>query len=89
MALGADGPSVVAMMLRQGLVLVGMGLAGGLAVSLAATRVMATLLYGVEPTDPATLGAVLALLGVTAAVACYVPARRATSVDPVTSLRTE
>ncbi len=89
MALGAGAPDVLRMMLRHGLVVVGLGLGAGLAASLVATRVLTSLLYGVEPTDPGTLAAVMALLGGVALVACYIPARRATTVDPVTSLRAE
>ena len=89
MALGAGAPDVLGMMLRQGLAVVGAGLVVGLLASLLATRALATLLYGVEPTDPGTLASVVALLGAVALLACYVPARRATSVDPVSSLRAE
>ena len=89
MALGAGTPDVLRMMLRHGLVIVGLGLGAGLVASLVATRVLSSLLYGVEPTDPGTLVAVVALLGGAALAACYIPARRATAVDPVTSLRTE
>ena len=89
MALGAGAPDVVRMMLRQGLRVVGAGLIVGLSTSLVATRALSTLLYGVAPTDPGTLGSVVALLGGVAALACYVPARRASSVDPVDSLRAE
>jgi predicted permease len=89
MALGADAPDVLGLMLRQGLAVVALGLLGGLAVALLATRAMTSMLYGVEPTDPATLASVVALLGTVAAAACYIPARRATAVDPVESLRAE
>ena len=89
MALGAGAPDVLRMMLRHGLVVVGLGLGVGLTASLVATRVLTSLLYGVEPTDPGTLAAVIALLGGVALAACYIPARRATAVDPVTSLRAE
>jgi len=71
------------------LLLAAVGLAAGVVLALVATRAMATFLYGVEPTDPATLVSVVALLAAVATVACWVPARRATSVDPVSSLRTE
>ena len=89
MALGAAGGDVLSLMLRQGLGVVAAGLAGGLVLALLATRAMTAFLYGVEPSDPATLVAVVALLSAVAALACYVPARRATTVDPVTSLRAE
>lgn len=89
MALGAGPGDVLSMMLRQGLGVVGLGLVLGLAGALAATRVMESLLYGVAPTDPATFAGVVGLLGAVAAAACYVPARRATAVDPVRSLRAE
>ena len=89
MALGADAPNVLGMMLKQGLAIVAVGLGIGLLGSLAAARALESLLYGVEPTDPGTLVAVSALLGAVAMVACYVPARRATALDPVSSLRSE
>jgi len=89
MALGAAGADVLRMMLRHGLVVIGLGLAAGLGAALLATRALTSLLYGVEPTDPATLVSVVALLGGIAVVACYLPARRATTVDPVSSLRVE
>jgi predicted permease len=89
LALGADGPAVLALMLREGLAVVVLGLLSGLVAALLATRAMSTLLSGVAPNDPATLGTVVALLGVVAVAACYIPARRATRVDPVRSLRAE
>ena len=89
MALGARSADVLGMMLRHGLAVVGVGLLAGLAVALLATRALGTLLYGVEPTDPATLAAVVALLAGVATAACYIPARRATAVDPVRSLRAD
>ncbi len=88
-ALGAGAPDVLRMMLRQGLVVVALGLLIGLGVALVATRALSSLLYGVEPTDPGTLASVMAVLGIVALVACYVPARRATAVDPVRSLRSD
>jgi putative ABC transport system permease protein len=89
LALGARGSDVVGMMLRQALGVVTLGLAAGVLASLVATRALASLLFGVEPSDPATLASVVALLGGVALAACYVPARRATTVDPVTSLKSE
>lgn len=88
-ALGAATPDVLILVLRQGLVLVVVGLAVGLGASLVATRALTSFLFGIEPTDPATLASVMALLGGVALLACYVPARRATAVDPVESLRVE
>lgn len=89
MALGAQARDVVGMFLRQGLILVAMGLALGTAGALAATRVLASLLYGVKPTDPATLVAVAAFFTAVALAACYLPARRAARLDPMTTLRCE
>ncbi|MGE0158570.1 MAG: ABC transporter permease [Gemmatimonadales bacterium] len=89
MALGAAGGDVLRMMLRQGLGVIVVGLAVGLAGALLATRALGSLLYGVEPNDPLTLAAVVALLGFVALVASWVPARRAAAVDPLSSLRSE
>ncbi len=89
MALGADGPRVLGMMLRQGLALVVVGVAAGLAASLWAGRALGALLYGVEPSDPATLGAVAVVLSGAALVACWIPAWRALAADPVRSLGAE
>jgi putative ABC transport system permease protein len=87
MALGAVPWDVRAMILRQAALLVLPGLALGMAGALVLTRVLTSLLFGVEPTDPATFIAVsLLLLGV-AAVACFVPARRATEIHPMVALR--
>jgi predicted permease len=87
MALGALPGSVRAMVLRQGMRLVGIGLAVGLAGALILTRLWATLLYEVSPTDPPTFFVAALMLLVVAAAACFVPARRATSVDPMVALR--
>jgi putative ABC transport system permease protein len=86
-ALGAAGPDVIGLMLRRSLVMVGLGLAAGLTASLAAARALRAVLYGVAPNDPATLAAVVGLLATVAGLACYLPARRATGLDPVRSLR--
>jgi putative ABC transport system permease protein len=89
MALGARRGDVLNMVVRQGLTLAAGGLAIGLAVSLVATRAMTGMLYGVSASDPATFAAVLALLCCVAALASYLPARRATKVDPIVALRYE
>jgi len=89
MALGASQGDVLGLVLRQGLVYVALGLALGLAGAFAATRLLRSLLFEVKPTDPATYAAVAGLLAVVALAASYLPARRATRVDPVTALRQE
>jgi putative ABC transport system permease protein len=89
MALGADVRVVVVMVLRQGLILAAAGLILGLMCSLLLTRVLSSLLFGVTPTDPVTFGLVSSTLVFVAFVACYVPARRAASVDPTIALRYE
>jgi predicted permease len=88
-ALGASRREIARLVLRQGMRLTAIGLAGGLVAAFALTRFMAGLLYGVRPADPATLLAVTLLLGGIALLACYIPARRATTVDPVIALRCE
>src|SRR5690606_34584097 len=89
MALGATGTSVRGMVVRQGLGLAGIGVAVGLAVALGASRVVDSLLYGVSSRDPITYGAVALSLAAAAALASWVPARRAAAVDPATALRRE
>jgi predicted permease len=88
-ALGSSRREIVGLVMKQGMKLAAIGMAGGLVAALALTRLMAGLLYGVRPADPATLAAVALLLGGIALLACYVPARRATAVDPVVALRCE
>jgi putative ABC transport system permease protein len=89
LAIGADRAQVLAMVMRQGLLLSLGGIAVGLAAALLLTRLMQSLLYQVQPLDPVTFVTVpLILLGVTA-VASYVPARRATRVSPLIALRTQ
>ncbi|HKV60656.1 MAG TPA: ABC transporter permease [Candidatus Acidoferrum sp.] len=89
MALGAQGEDVLQQVLKEGAWLAGIGLALGLAGSLAAARLMASLLFGIKPTDPLTFAAVAAILAGVALAACYIPARRATRVDPLVALRYE
>ena len=89
MALGAHQRSVIGLVIRRGLVLSLGGSALGLAGSLALTRLLATALYGVKPQDPPTLAAVALALNAVAVLACYLPARRATRIDPTEALRWE
>lgn len=86
-AMGAAAGDIVRLVLGEGMTLVGAGVVCGLAGALAATRVLGALLYRVSPTDPLTLILTSALLLVVAMFACYVPARRATRVDPLVALR--
>jgi putative ABC transport system permease protein len=89
MALGASRANVVRLVLRRGLLLALSGVGLGLIGSLGLTRVLAGLLFGVSVTDPAIFGLVPILLLTVAAVAVYLPARRATKVDPLVALRYE
>jgi putative ABC transport system permease protein len=89
MALGASRGEILTMVVRQGMRLVISGLAIGLVVSLIATRLLATLLFGISARDPLTFGAVTLLLMAVALLAAYFPARRASMVDPIIALRYE
>jgi predicted permease len=89
MALGARMIDVLKLVLRNGMSLTLIGAAVGVAGALATTRVMSSLLFGVAPTDLATFAAVVVILVIVALVACYIPARRATKVDPLVALRYE
>jgi putative ABC transport system permease protein len=88
-ALGADPSDVLKMILSQGLRTIFIGVAIGFAGSLALTRTVQSLLFGVAPTDPLTFGGVTLLLVGIALLASYIPARRATSADPMIALRYE
>ncbi len=89
MALGAERQTVTALFVRDGLWLSGIGIACGLVVSFAAMRLMSSLLFNVSPMDPVTYAAVTAGVLATAYLACYLPSRRAATVDPVNALRAE
>jgi putative ABC transport system permease protein len=89
MALGAQHSDVARLVIRQGMILTLTGLALGLAGSVALSRLIATQLYQVTATDPLTYGIVMLVIGTVALIACVVPARRATKVDPMEALRYE
>jgi putative ABC transport system permease protein len=89
LALGARAASVRHLVLRRGLGMAAAGIALGLAGALALTRLLASQLFGVSPTDPAIITAAAATLAAVSVVACLVPAVRATKVDPVVALRSE
>ena len=88
-ALGASRGDVLRLVLGQGAVLVGIGLAAGLLGAFAASRALRSVLYNVEPLDPAALISALLTLSLVALMACFVPARRASRVDPIEALRAE
>jgi predicted permease len=89
MALGAAPQDILRMVLRQSVVIVGVGLTVGLAAALAGTRAIASFIVGVRPNDAVTFVTVVVLLAVSALVACWIPARRATRVSPLVALRYE
>jgi putative ABC transport system permease protein len=89
MALGAQRRDVVGLVMRETMLLVGIGLIIGLSASLGTTRLIASLLYGLKPNDPLTIALAGFLLLTVAALAGYLPARRAARVDPMVALRHE
>jgi ABC-type antimicrobial peptide transport system permease subunit len=89
MALGARGLDILRLVVRNGLVLTMIGIVLGIAGAVALTRVLATLLFEVSTTDPFTFASVALVLVSSSLLACYIPARRATRVDPLVALRYE
>ena len=88
-ALGAQRMDVLQLVLREGMLLVGIGLVVGIPLSLAGTRVLHTFLFGLKGVDPVSLLGVIVILGIVATIAGFIPARRATKVDPIVALRYE
>jgi ABC-type antimicrobial peptide transport system permease subunit len=89
MAMGATRRSIMAMILREGLVLTVVALLAGLLLGLAVARVGASRLYGISPADPLSILATVVLLGAISLLAGFIPARRAAKVDPMVALRAE
>ncbi len=87
LALGAEPRDVLRLILRDGARLSAWGVGLGVAGALAASRAVSSMLFGISPTDPLTFAAVVGVLGSASLLACYIPARRATRVDPVVALR--
>ncbi|MBO0723556.1 MAG: FtsX-like permease family protein, partial [Blastocatellia bacterium] len=88
-AIGAKGRDVLRLVIGQGMKLALIGIALGVGGALALTRLLSTMLFGVSPADPATFLTIVLLLLFIAFLACWIPARRATKVDPMVALRTE
>jgi ABC-type antimicrobial peptide transport system permease subunit len=88
-ALGASSRDVLRLVISRGLLLAAGGVTAGLALAFAMTRLMAGFLYGVSPFDPLTFIGVPSVLALVALLACWLPARRATKVDPIIALRAE
>jgi putative ABC transport system permease protein len=88
-ALGAERSSILRTVLRDGMALVGLGLVLGLACALVLSRLVAGFIFGISPTDSVTFAGITAVLGLVALLACYVPARKASRIDPLSALRHE
>jgi putative ABC transport system permease protein len=89
MALGATHDQILRLFLRHGLVVISLGIGAGIAGAVAAGKSLASLVFGVTVTDPVTLATVAALLTTVTLLACYIPARSATRLDPMRALRSE
>jgi ABC-type antimicrobial peptide transport system permease subunit len=89
MALGANGAAVVRLIVGQAMRTIGLGLLAGIVAALALTRYMSAILYGVRSWDPVVFAGITGLLAAVALLASYIPARRATNVDPLTAVRYE
>ena len=89
MALGARAGAVLTMVMRQGMIVAAAGVGGGFAASIALTRYLSTMLFGISAADPATYAGLAAVMAIVSALACYVPARRAARVDPLAAIRAE
>jgi putative ABC transport system permease protein len=89
MALGAHGKDVLRMVVKVGMMLAGLGIVIGIAGALALSHLLTALLFGVKPNDPSTFAAIGGALALVALLACWIPARRATRVDPLFVLRYE
>ncbi len=89
MALGAGNGQVVGLVLRQGITIAAIGIVVGVAGALALSRLTQSLLFGVDPADPATFGVVIIVIAVVATAACLIPMLRATRVDPLTAIRAD
>jgi putative ABC transport system permease protein len=89
MALGADRNGVLRMIMSEGLLLVGVGIAIGIIAGIVLARVLQSLLFGMQPSDPAMYATASVAIALVAAAACYIPARRATKIEPSIALRYE
>jgi putative ABC transport system permease protein len=89
MALGAGARSVLGLVMRQGLTIAAAGVAAGMAASFVLTRYLTAMLFGVTAVDPLTFVTLAVVMALVSGIACYIPARRAARVDPLTAIRTE